>query len=68
MTWPSSRGVPRLKKGTPPLSEMITYRPPKPVAAKTAVIGGTGHHRSAYGGGCITLNGTRTHLELDVDA
>ncbi|UUU28755.1 hypothetical protein JIX56_01955 [Streptomyces sp. CA-210063] len=57
----------RLKKGTLTLSDMITYRPPKPVTAKTAIIGGTGHYRSAYGEGYITLDGPRTHLELDVD-
>jgi hypothetical protein len=57
----------RLKKGTLTLSDMITYRPHEPVTAKTGIIGGTGHYRSAYGDGYITLHGPRTHLELNVD-
>ncbi|MGW0845482.1 hypothetical protein ACWD26_36170 [Streptomyces sp. NPDC002787] len=57
----------RLKKGSLTLSDMITYSPPKPVTAKTAIIGGTGHYRSAYGDGYITLDGPHSHLELNVD-
>ena len=57
----------RLKKGTLTLSDMITHRPHEPVTAKTGIIGGTGHYRSAYGDGYITLHGPHTHLELNVD-
>ncbi|MFF6782941.1 hypothetical protein [Streptomyces sp. NPDC012510] len=57
----------RLKKGTLTLSDMINYRPFVPVTAKTAIIGGTGHYRSAYGDGYITLDGHRTHFVLNVD-
>jgi hypothetical protein len=57
----------RLKKGTLTLSDMITSSPPKPVTAKTAIIGGTGHYKSAYGEGYITLHRPHVHLELDVD-
>ncbi|WDV54211.1 hypothetical protein PV963_29570 [Streptomyces coeruleorubidus] len=57
----------RLKKGTLTLSDMITYHPCKRVTAKTAIIGGTGHYRSAYGDGYITLDGRHVHLELNVD-
>ncbi|WP_328223655.1 hypothetical protein OG272_26275 [Streptomyces sp. NBC_00104] len=57
----------RLKKGTLTLSDMITYRPHEPVTAKTGIIGGTGHYRSAYGDGYITLHGPHTHLKLNVD-
>ncbi|WP_217241157.1 hypothetical protein [Streptomyces sp. AC555_RSS877] len=57
----------RLKKGTLTLSDMITYNPHQPVTAKTAIIGGTGHYRSAYGDGYITLDGGYVHLELNVD-
>ncbi|WP_371578635.1 hypothetical protein [Streptomyces sp. NBC_01314] len=57
----------RLKNGTLTLSDMITYRPHEPVTAKTGIIGGTGHYRSAYGDGYITLHGPLTHLELNVD-
>lgn len=57
----------RLKKGTLTLSDMIDYRPLQRVTAKTAIIGGTGHYRSAYGDGHITLDGYRTHIMLNVD-
>ncbi|MDT0565893.1 hypothetical protein RM704_00080 [Streptomyces sp. DSM 3412] len=57
----------RLKKGTLTLSDMIDYRPLRPVTAKTAIVGGTGHYRSAYGDGYITLDGHRTHIVLNVD-
>ncbi|MFI7013047.1 hypothetical protein [Streptomyces sp. NPDC050164] len=57
----------RLKKGTLTLSDMITYYSHKRVTAKTAIIGGTGHYRSAYGDGYITLDGRHVHLELNVD-
>jgi hypothetical protein len=57
----------RLKKGTLTLSDMITYNPRKTVTAKTSITGGTGHYRSAYGDGYITLNGRYVHLELNVD-
>ncbi|UUU21504.1 hypothetical protein [Streptomyces sp. DSM 40750] len=57
----------RLKKGTLTLSDMITYVPHKRVTAKTAITGGTGHYRSAYGDGYITLDGRHVHLELNVD-
>ncbi|EKX64675.1 hypothetical protein Sipo8835_26590 [Streptomyces ipomoeae] len=57
----------RLKKGTLTLSDMVTYRPLKRVTAKTAIVGGTGHYRSAYGDGYITLDGHHVHLELNVD-
>lgn len=59
--------VVRLKKGTLTLSDMITFRPHEPVTAKTGIIGGTGHYRSAYGDGYITLSGPHVHLELNVD-
>ncbi|MFF9776457.1 hypothetical protein ACF1HJ_22710 [Streptomyces sp. NPDC013978] len=57
----------RLKKGTLTLSDMVDYRPLQPVTAKTAIVGGTGHYRSAYGDGYITLDGHRTHIVLNVD-
>ncbi|GAA3807029.1 hypothetical protein ACFS5L_42520 [Streptomyces phyllanthi] len=57
----------RLKKGTLTLSDMITYNRWQSVTAKTAVTGGTGHYRSAYGDGYITLAGRYVHLELNVD-
>lgn len=57
----------RLQKGTLTLSDMITYRPLEPATAKTAILGGTGHYRSAYGDGFITLDGGYVHLELNVD-
>ncbi|GGL16101.1 hypothetical protein [Streptomyces flaveus] len=57
----------RLKKGKLTLSDMITYKPDKPVTAKTGIIGGTGHYRSAYGDGYITLEGNRVHLTLNID-
>lgn len=57
----------RLKKGTLTLSDMITRRPHEPITAKTAIIGGTGHYRSAYGDGYITLIGDHVHLKLNVD-
>ncbi|GAB2724613.1 hypothetical protein [Streptomyces bullii] len=57
----------RLKEGTLTLSDMITSRPGERVTAKTAIIGGTGHYRSAYGDGYITLDGRHVHLELNVD-
>ncbi|MCC9711106.1 hypothetical protein E4N62_41310 [Streptomyces sp. MNU76] len=57
----------RLKKGTLTLSDMVDYQPLRPVTAKTAIVGGTGHYRSAYGDGYITLDGHRTHIVLNVD-
>lgn len=57
----------RLKKGTLTLSDMVDYRPLQPVTAKTAIVGGTGHYRSAYGDGYLTLDGHRTHIVLNVD-
>ncbi|WP_338894458.1 hypothetical protein WBG99_01010 [Streptomyces sp. TG1A-60] len=43
---------------------MITHRP---ATATTAIIGGTGHHRSAYGDGYTTLNSPHVHLNANVD-
>lgn len=57
----------RLKKGRLTLSDMITYEPPERVTHKTAIIGGTGHYRSAYGDGYITLEGHRVRLTLNID-
>ncbi|MGW0732147.1 hypothetical protein [Streptomyces sp. NPDC002851] len=57
----------RLKKGSLRLSDMITYGPVPPVTAKTAIVGGTGDYRSAYGDGYITLDGNHVHLKLNVD-
>lgn len=57
----------RLEKGTLTLSDMITRKHDKPVTAKTAIIGGTGHYRSAYGDGYITLDGDHIHWKLNVD-
>lgn len=57
----------RLKNGTLTLSDMINYRPFERVTAKTAIIGGTGDYRSAYGDGYITLDGRRTHIVLNID-
>lgn len=57
----------RLPKGTLTLSDMITYSSHEPVTARTAIIGGTGHYRSAYGDGYITLNGRNVRLQLNVD-
>ncbi|MFE7760774.1 hypothetical protein [Streptomyces sp. NPDC057438] len=57
----------RLKKGTLTLSDMVDYQPLRPVTAKTAIVGGTGRYRSAYGDGYITLDGHRTHIVLNVD-
>ncbi|GAA2446114.1 hypothetical protein [Streptomyces glaucus] len=56
-----------LKKGTLTLSDMITSTPRKPVTAKTAITGGTGQYRSAYGDGYLTLDGRYSHWKLDVD-
>ena len=57
----------RLEKGTLTLSDMIRYSPPERVTAKTGITGGTGHYRSAYGDGYITLDGRNVHLVLNVD-
>jgi hypothetical protein len=57
----------RLKKGSLTLSDIVTHEPGKPATAKTAIIGGTGHYRSAYGEGRITFDGSRLRLRLDVD-
>jgi hypothetical protein len=57
----------RLKKGSLTLSDMIGYRPGERVTAKTAIVGGTGHYRSAYGDGYITLDGEHIRLQLNVD-
>lgn len=57
----------RLEKGSLTLSDMITHEPGKRLTAKTGIIGGTGHYRSAYGEGYITLDGDKVDLELNVD-
>ncbi|MDN0195484.1 hypothetical protein [Streptomyces sp. S.PNR 29] len=56
-----------LPKGTLTLSDMIRYSPREPLTAKTAITGGTGHYRSAYGDGYITLDGRYSHWKLNVD-
>ncbi len=57
----------RLKKGTLTLSDMITYNPEKGVTARTGIIGGTGHYRSAYGDGSLTMDGRYVYLKLYVE-
>ncbi|HSX98559.1 MAG TPA: hypothetical protein VLG91_14380 [Streptomyces sp.] len=57
----------RLKKGTLTLSDMVDYRPLQRITAKTAIVGGTGQYRSAYGDGYITLDGHHVHIVLNVD-
>jgi hypothetical protein len=56
-----------LAKGTLTLSDMITYAPQQRVTAKTAITGGTGQYRSAYGEGYITLDGRHSHWKLNID-
>ncbi|MFI2505724.1 hypothetical protein [Streptomyces sp. NPDC018972] len=57
----------RMANGTLTLSDMIRYSPPERVTAKTGITGGTGHYRSAYGDGSITIEGRHIHLVLNVD-
>ncbi|MFI2375361.1 hypothetical protein ACH5AO_09855 [Streptomyces sp. NPDC018964] len=57
----------RMANGTLTLSDMIRYSPPEQVTSKTAITGGTGHYRSAYGDGYITIVGRHIHLVLNVD-
>ncbi|MFD4258322.1 hypothetical protein ACFWR9_12000 [Streptomyces sp. NPDC058534] len=57
----------RLEGGTLTLSDMMTYAPQERVTAKSAITGGTGRYRSAYGDGYLTLDGRYSHWELNVD-